>query len=501
MRRLFTAVLACAAAAVLTSCTALPAHVAAAEPVPPAARTHVPSPTASVLTATAPDALTAALAGRLFASAPVVVAAAGGTALAAAEKAAAAAHAPLLLGAATAGRPAVSAPLLAGIRGLHPVAVLAAGLPPAALAARLPGVRVVPSAALLPATAAPAPLRGVAVLVHRGAAVPAVAAVTATARASGATVIAVSGDDPRADPAAIRALAALRPREVVAIGRGFGPAALLASRVATAATGTQLPGGGQVLFPGHRLIALYGHPGAPSLGVLGHQDLAASIARARQTAAAYRRLSRVPVVPAFEIIATVAQASAGADGTYSYVTPPSALRPWVRQATAAGMYVILDLQPGRASLLAQAERYRSLLAQPDVGLALDPEWKLGPGQLPLRQIGSVGVGEVNAVIGWLAALTARDHLPQKALVLHQFRLSMISGEQRLDTSHDDLAIVIHMDGQGTPGMKQQTWGAVTRAAPPRVFFGWKDFYVMDHPMLSPAATMARAPAPVMISYQ
>src|SRR5579875_3342275 len=265
MRRLFTAVLACAAAAVLTSCTALPAHVAAAEPVPPAARTHVPSPTASVLTATAPDALTAA------------------------------------------------------------------------------------------------PLRGVAVLVHRGAAVPAVAAVTATARAAGATVIAVSGDDPRADPAAIRALAALRPREVVAIGRGVGPAALLASRVATAATGTQLPGGGQVLCPGHRLIALYGHPGAPSLGVRGHQELAASIARARQTAAAYRRLSRVPVVPAFEIIATVAQASAGADGTYSYVTPPSALRPWVRQATAAGMYVILDLQPGRASLLAQAERYRSLL--------------------------------------------------------------------------------------------------------------------------------------------
>jgi hypothetical protein len=209
----------------------------------------------------------------------------------------------------------------------------------------------------------------------------------------------------------------------------------------------------------------------------------------------------VRVIPAFEIIATVAQASPGPDGTYSYATPVSLLRPWVRAATAAGMYVVLDLQPGRASLLAQAERYKSLLAEPDVGLALDAEWKLQPGQVPLRQIGSVSITEVNSVVRWLAALTARDHLPQKLLVLHQFRLSMIAGEEHLDTGHDGLAILIHMDGQGTPSNKQMTWDAVTAAAPRRVFFGWKNFYVKDTPMLSPAETMTKTPAPVMISYQ
>jgi len=92
-------------------------------------------------------------------------------------------------------------------------------------------------------------------------------------------------------------------------------------------------------------------------------------------------------------------------------------------------------------------------------------------------------------------------LPQKLLVLHQFRLSMIGNESRIDTRHDDLAIVIHMDGQGTPSDKQQTWQAVTGAAPRRVFFGWKNFYAKDHPMLSPRQTMARNPKPVMISYQ
>jgi len=403
---------------------------------------------------------------------------------------------PLLLSGAT-----VLVPLLTEIADLHPRAILAVGVSPATLAARLPGVQVVTSAASLPATSAPTPLRGLTVLVRRHAGGPAVAAVTTTARVAGATVVTVNGNDPRTDPAAIRALAKARPRAVVAIGGGFGPASRLAARVAVAVTGRQLPGGGQVLFPGRRLIALYGHPGAPSLGVLGQQDLAASITRAREVAAQYRRLSRVRVIPAFEIIATVAQAAPGPDGTYSYATPVSMLRPWVREATAAGMYVVLDLQPGRASLLTQAERYKSLLAEPDVGLALDAEWKLQPGQVPLRQIGSVSITEVNSVVRWLAALTARDHLPQKLLVLHQFRLSMIAGERHLDTGHDSLAIVIHMDGQGTPSNKQMTWNAVTAAAPRRVFFGWKNFYVKDTPMLSPAETMTKTPAPVMISYQ
>ncbi|HEY0936043.1 MAG TPA: hypothetical protein VGD91_20170, partial [Trebonia sp.] len=323
----------------------------------------------------------------------------------------------------------------------------------------------------------------------------------ATARAAGAAVIGLAGTDPRAAPAAIAELARLHPEAVVAVGAQFGPAARLASRVAVAETGRQLPGGGQVLFPGRRLVALYGHPGTPGLGVLGQQDLAASITRARRLAAQYQPLSRFPVVPAFEIIATVAEASPGPDGSYSFATPVAELLPWVRRATADGLYVVLDLQPGRASLLAQAEHYQALLELPGVGLALDPEWKLQPGQRPLRQIGHVDASEVNRVIGWLAALTARYRLPQKLLVLHQFQLAMIRGEQALDTSRDDLAVVIHMDGQGPPAVKQQTWNAVTAAAPPGVFFGWKDFLVKDHPMLTPGQTTARTPAPVMISYQ
>jgi hypothetical protein len=462
----------------------------------PVAQTRAPSPAVSVLAGAAPDVLTARFARTLFVTSPVVVVAAErGTALPAAVRAAREAHAPLLLA------PAVTPRLAAAVLGLRPRAVLAAGLPSAALAARLRGVRVVSRMAGLPVTAAPAPLRRVGVLVGDGRTSPEDTAVTVTAQSAGAAVVGVRSGDPRSDPAAIRALARLRPLDVVGVGAQFEPAIRLRGRLAVAETGRQLPGGGQLLFPGRRLVALYGHPETPSLGVLGQQDLTASVARAKRMAAAYRSLSRVPVIPAFEIIATVAQASAGPDGSYSYETPLALLRPWVDRATAAGLYVVLDLQPGRASLLAQAKRYQSLLRQPGVGLALDPEWKLQPGQKPLRQIGHVDIGEVNSVVSWLASLTARYHLPQKLLVLHQFQLSMINGEQDLDTSHDNLAIVIHMDGQGTPGEKLDTWNAVTGAVPPGVYLGWKNFLVKDHPMLSPPQTMANAPAPMMISYQ
>lgn len=464
-----------------------------------------PATKATTVLAGPPDVVAVDATRALFTCAPVVVVAnasqRGDARLASAD--ALRAHVPLLLTAARAGKSAGSAnsALRAEIAALRTRVVLAVGVPAQALAGLPSQVQVVTDATQLPPTRAPARLGRAVLLVHQGDAATGTTAATDTARAAGARVIAVPGYDPRADPSAIRVLASVKPSRVIAVGTGFGTAGQVGYRVTVASTGVQLPGGGQVLFPMHRLIALYGHPGTPSLGALGEQSLGASIVRARRMSAMYRTLSNVPLVPTFEIIATVAQGSPGPSGSYSYMTPIAQLRPWVQRATAAGMYVVLDLQPGRASLLAQAKWYQRLLELPNVGLALDPEWKLQPGQVPLRQIGHVKISEVNSVITWLADLTARYHLPQKLLVLHQFRLSMIVGEHALDTKHDDLAIVIHMDGQGTPKEKHETWVVITRAAPPGVFFGWKDFLVKDHPMLNPQQTMAHRPKPVMISYQ
>lgn len=373
--------------------------------------------------------------------------------------------------------------------------VLAVGAIP-----QLDGVRVVGDSAQLPAVAVAVADPDTTVLVH---AVndPATTAATATAHAAGATVVAVHGDDPRADPSAVSAIAHSPSRHVVAVGADFGPAAQLATRFAVARAGAQLPGGGQTIFPGRRFVALYGHPGGDALGVLGAQGLDASVTRATNLAAQYDNLSDVPVVPTFEIIATVASGSAGRDGNFSNESTVESLRPWVEKGEAAGFYVVLDLQPGRADVLAQAQLYTSLLQSPDVGLAIDPEWALAPNQQPLEQIGSIDASRINAVASWLDAFTGSRQLPQKLLVLHQFRLSMIGNESKLKTGYDNLALLIHMDGQGGPANKNATWKAVVAAAPKGVPFGWKDFYKEDHPMMTPEQTMAHNPQPMMISYQ
>jgi hypothetical protein len=208
------------------------------------------------------------------------------------------------------------------------------------------------------------------------------------------------------------------------------------------------------------------------------------------------------VVPAFEIIATVASEFPGPDGNYSAEGDLQTLRPWVEAAGAAGMYVVLDLQPGRTDFLTQAKAYQPLLELPYVGLALDPEWRLAPGQVHLRQIGQVGVDEVNSVVTWLADLTRARALPQKLLVLHQFQLRMIVDRERLDTSRDELAVMVHADGQGSQPAKQDTWRALHQDAPAPLAWGWKNFVDEDSPMLTPAQTIAQVqPTPQLVTYQ
>ena len=120
----------------------------------------------------------------------------------------------------------------------------------------------------------------------------------------------------------------------------------------------------------------------------------------------------------------------------------------------------------------------------------------------LRQIGSVQIDEVNRVANWLAALTSAKALPQKLLVLHQFRLDMLPGRERLDTSRDELAVMIHADGQGAQGDKQATWRALHQNPPAGISWGWKNFYDEDLPMLTPEQTIAQVdPTPSFISYQ
>lgn len=349
----------------------------------------------------------------------------------------------------------------------------------------------------LPGLSAGTPLTEAAVLTTGD---PRDVAALGTAVAAGAKVIPVQNGNPVAASHGIEAL-----RDVaVAIGLGsqFGDDETLQWRIRAAATGVELPGGGQLVLPGKTYVALYGHPGSSVLGVLGEQGPAATVRRAEEHAARYAELLDQPVVPALEIIATVASAAAGADGDYSAESRPEKLTELVDLAGEHGMYVVLDLQPGRTDFLTQAKLYEDLLKRPWVGLALDPEWRLLPNQVHLRQIGHVKAAEVNEVIDWLAALVRENDLPQKLLILHQFQVQMIRDIDHVDLDRPQLAVMVHVDGQGAQGAKQATWRTLLANAPGIEFWGWKNFYDEDIPgPLTPAETLKVKPRPDFISYQ
>ncbi|HSF98015.1 MAG TPA: hypothetical protein VLA55_04935 [Ornithinibacter sp.] len=326
-------------------------------------------------------------------------------------------------------------------------------------------------------------------------------AVGATVAAAGADRITVRDSDPRLTPDAFEPLAA-GTGPTLGLGVELGPAERLTQRIRTVRRAPQLPAGGFLPFPGRRMIALYGHPDTNALGMLGEQPAGDAVRRAQSLADEYAALSDEPVIPAFELIASVASEAAGDDGDYSRRTPIERLLPWVEAAEAAGIYVVIDLQPGRTDFLTQAEHYEPLLRRPFVGLALDPEWRLKPGQRHLRQIGSVAIDEVNRVGAWLAALVREHDLPPKVLTLHQFRPSMIPGRERLDTSLDEVQWLVHADGQGGQGDKQATWRRLMRDLPAGVWLGWKNFEDEDLPMLTPEQTMSQvSPTPWFVSYQ
>src|SRR5699024_11676329 len=63
-----------------------------------------------------------------------------------------------------------------------------------------------------------------------------------------------------------------------------------------------------------RMVARYGGPGTTSLGVLGEQGIEQSLTRVQELAAEYEGLVEEPLVPAFEIISTIASSESGDDG-------------------------------------------------------------------------------------------------------------------------------------------------------------------------------------------
>lgn len=259
-----------------------------------------------------------------------------------------------------------------------------------------------------------------------------------------------------------------------------------------------LPGGGTKVFEGNRfLVAYYGTGQTSALGVLGETDPDTMDRRLHRAARPFRKPGQ-PLRHVYELIVTIADGHPGKDGDYSHDIPRSEVRRYIRAAHRNDALLLLDIQPGRSTFLEAAKRWEWALRDPWVGLALDPEWRMGPRQVPAHTVGQVSASEVNRTSGWLSRLTAREALPQKLFVLHQFRVDMIE-RIGLVEQRPELAMVQHVDGFGTPRQKLATYHAVAR--PKQFTMGFKLFYDEDVRRMQSRAVHAVRPKVRFVSFQ
>jgi hypothetical protein len=270
------------------------------------------------------------------------------------------------------------------------------------------------------------------------------------------------------------------------------------SRPPTAPAGSAvLPRGGRQLLPKWRVVAYYGGPNGPALGVLGSGPPDAVWPRLAREAGRWSSPRR-PVLPAYELIAVVANAGPGPDGRYRSRIAHRDIQRYLASARRHQALLVLDIQPGRADFPSEARLLERWLVEPDVALAIDPEWRMAPGEVPGQKIGSVAAAEVNAVSGWLDGLTARHRLPQKLLLVHQFTTGMIRGKAAVQ-ARPNLAIVFNMDGFGHQAAKLAKYRVM--AADRRFALGFKLFYRQDIDLFTPGELLAVKPAPSVLEFQ
>ncbi len=298
--------------------------------------------------------------------------------------------------------------------------------------------------------------------------------------------------------AALGVLAALVTLIGVAVGARHDPAE--EERAAASPkppAPVELPRGGRSVLPEFRVVAAYGAPQSAELGTLGIGSPAAAARRLEKQAEPYGTKKR-PVLPALELIAVIANADAGDDGMYRARQEDAVIRRYLRAARRAKALLLLDIQPGRSDFFTEAKRLEKWLREPDVGLALDPEWRMAAGQVPGDVIGRVDAREVNATTAWLDQLTRNADLPQKMVVIHQFTDEMV--DETALQARDSLDIVLNADGFGSREVKKAKYHAFTRQEH-GFFAGFKLFYEEDLDLMPPRQVLRLRPPPDFVVYE
>jgi hypothetical protein len=257
----------------------------------------------------------------------------------------------------------------------------------------------------------------------------------------------------------------------------------------------ELPGGGRRLFPRYTVVGFYGMQGLDVLGA-GEPDAVAQ--RLLKVARPYARPGR-PVLPMFELIATVAHPFPTPSGLYRTHQEDEIVQRYLEAVRDIDGVLVLDVQPGRDDFVASLRHWERYLRQPDVGIALDPEFAMGPGQVPGTHLGRTNADAINRASAYVAGIVRRHRLPEKLFMIHQFHDSMLRGDKKQVAVRPGLAMTWNADGFGVRSAKLDDYRSYTRDR--RFHPGLKLFYENDVDLMSPREVMRLKPVPRVVNYQ
>src|SRR5205085_115709 len=159
------------------------------------------------------------------------------------------------------------------------------------------------------------------------------------------------------------------------------------------------------------------------------------------------------VKPALQFIVTVAQGAPGKAGLYRLQMRDSMVNEIYSWAKSKNALLILDVQVGTSTVPAELPRLRPFLENPDVHLAIDPEFAMATrGVPPGKKIGTLDAKDINWAIQWLDEIVRSKHLPPKILIVHRFTRAMVTNASQIKPT-PNVQVVMDMDGWGPPWLK------------------------------------------------
>ena len=254
------------------------------------------------------------------------------------------------------------------------------------------------------------------------------------------------------------------------------------------------------LLENNSVVAYYGTPRQPIMGILGEYEAETVAWLLSERAARFDALNgEAGVKPALHLVYGVAQPEAGADGLHLRYVDDRTVRQYLAVARRYGFALVIDLQIGHSSALVEAQKVLPYLNEPDVHLALDPEFALAGVAAPGARIGALPAADINAVQELLARVADEGGLPRKTLIVHQFEGFMLPDAPAIER-RGDVDLVIDMDGYGPAEIKAVKY-AEFGAAEYAPFGGIKIFLKHDPDVMTEQQLLDLEPRPAFFLYQ